>query len=419
MREVVEVPIDKVDLLYKREMVDEEKLRELAESMKSAGLVQIPIARFDEKTGRYQIVVGTRRYLAAKELGLEKLPVQLEDLDDLKARVLNLVENLHREDLSDMEVAKRLKELKELGKFSNMELARLLGKSESWVKDHLRMIEPITEGVRRACEDLKPTAVSVARATEMVMGKMTKEHAKVLLKQEEPVRSQLFKEVVKEVVEKGTMPSARALERRAEELKKELAKPEEATVEVVQAPRPTPPSAEAELKAEEAEEEPKVIYSRVVRGAEDIHRAFDELKQVLEGGVATAAPTVAPAVAKVAEARATAPPSALVEKEALERTAVVAERPAPSAEEAVSAINDLLLQLNDLLERLRLSATSLVGKRVRLVFEHPYEEGEEEEAVGPLSRADRRAVYVETSLGGGARAERMVRWYELKKMELA
>lgn len=407
---IEEVPLDKVDLLYRRESVDREKLRELAESMKSVGLVQMPVARFDGKTGRYQVVVGTRRYLAAKELGLEKLPVRLEDLDDLKARVLSLVENLHREDLSDMEVAKRLRDLKELGRYSAKELAALLGKSEGWVLDHLRMVEPIEEGVKKACEEIKPTAISIARAMEMVIGKMTSKHAKVLLKQEEPVRSQLFKEIVKEVVEKGTMPSARALERRAEELKEELAKPKEAVVEAVQAPQPSPPS--AEVKAEKPEEEPKVIYSRVVHGAEDIHKAFDELKQVLERGVA---PTAVEAV----EARATAPPPAPAEKAPLERTAVVTERPAPSAEAAVSAINDLLLKLGDVLEGLRLSAASLVGRRVRAVFEHPYEEGEEEEAVGTLTRADRKAVYIEMVLGGGAKAERMVRWYDLKKVELA
>jgi hypothetical protein len=244
------------------------------------------------------------------------------------------------------------------------------------------------------------------------MDKLTAYHAEVVLKQPESVRGRLVEELVERVAEGEEPPSARTLERRA----KELIKPkEEATAEAVQAPRPSPPSAEVELKAEKPEEEPKVIYSKVVHGAEDIHKAFDELKQVLERGVAPTAPTAV----ETAEAGATAPPSAPAEKAPLGRTAVVAERPAPSAEEAVSAINDLLLQLSDVLERLRLSATTLVGRRLRAVFEHPYEEGEEEEAVGTLIRADRRAVYVEVALGGGAKAERMVRWYDLKKVELA
>jgi ParB family chromosome partitioning protein len=416
MTEIVEIPIDKIDLLYAREEVDEKEIVELAESIRSLGLAQLPLVRFDKKTGRYQLIVGTRRYLAVKRLGLEKLQARLVDVDEVRARALSLVENVQRKDLSDMELAKRLRELKELGKYSAKELAALLGKSEGWVLDHLRMVEPIEEGVRKACEEVKPTAISIARAMEMVIDRITSKHAKALLKQEEPVRTQLFKEIVKEAVEKGTIPSARTLERRAEELRKELARPKEVPVESIQEPRPT--TAPTPVEEEEGEEEGvRVLYRKVVRGAEEINKAFEEFKQMLERGTISAGvesgeerPSVQPSTR--------AEPTSGAEIEALERTAVVTERPTPSAEEAATTINDLLLKLNDVLERLRLSAATLIGRRVRAVFEHPYEEGEEDAVTGTLTRADRRAVYVEVALGGGSKAERMIRWYELKRIEL-
>jgi ParB family chromosome partitioning protein len=403
-----EIELKHIKPLFPRE-VDEGELEELAKSVEAVGGVVHPVVvRPSKEEGFYDLICGYRRYLALRKLGLTVVEAVVVECDDREAFQLSLIENLQRVDLSDYEVAKRLRELRDRFNLTPTQIAQLLGKSRAWVENHLRMLE-LEKEVAKVLES-RPT---VSRETVgRVMDKLTEKHARAILEQPEPVRGRLVEEVVEKIIEGEEPPSARTLERRAKEL---IKLGEEATAEAVQAPRPSPPSAEVELKAEEPEEEPKVIYSRVVRGAEDIHKAFDELKQVLERGVAPTAPTAVETV----EARATAPPPAPVEKEIPERTAVVAERPTPSAEEAVSAINDLLLQLNDVLERLRLSATSLVGRRIRAVFEHPYEEGEEEEAVGTLVRADRKAVYVEVALGGGAKAERMVRWYELRRMELA
>jgi len=398
-----EVELKRLKPLFTRE-VDEGELEELARSVEAVGGVVHPVVvRPSKEEGFYDLICGYRRYLALRKIGLTVVEAVVVECDDKEAFQLSLIENLQRVNLSDYEVAKRLRELRDRFGLSTYQIAQLLGKSQPWVEHHLKMLE-----LEKEVAEVAPTIRRRIVAPE-VMDKLTAYHAEVILRQPEPIRRRLVEELVERVAEGEEPPSARTLERRA----KELIKPkEEATAEAVQAPRPAPPSAEVELKAEKPEEEPKVIYSRVVRGAEDIHRAFDELKQVLERGVA-------PTAVETVEARVTAPPSAPVEKEIPERTAVVTERPAPSAEATVSVINDLLLQLNDVLERLRLSATSLVGRRVRAVFEHPYEEGEEEEAVGTLIRVDRRAVYVEVALGGAAKVERMVRWHELKKVELA
>ena len=398
-----EIELKLIKPLFPRD-VDEGELEELARSVEAVGGVVHPVVvRPSKEEGFYDLICGYRRCLALRKIGLAVVEAVVVECDDKEAFQLSLIENLQRVNLSDYEVAKRLKELRDKFNLTPTQIAQLLGKSKGWVEDHLRMLElekEVAEAVSR------PT---VGRPTVgQVMDKITAYHAQVILKQPEPIRRRLVEEVVEKIIEGEEPPSARTLERRAKKLFKP--KEEEATAEAVQAPRPSPPSAEVELKAEKPEEEPRVIYSRVVRGAEDIHKAFDELKQVLERGVAPTAPMAVEAVEAGAPIRPSVPVERPIEK---------AEVPKPAVEEAVSAINDLLLQLNDVLERLRLSATSLVGRRIRAVFEHPYEEGEEEEAVGALIRADRRAVYVEMVLGGGAKAERMVRWYDLKKVELA
>ena len=416
-----EMELERIVPLFERE-VDEEKLGELRDSIKATGVIQPIVVRESKKgAGLYELICGRRRYVASKMAGLKRVLCTVVECDDVEALRLFLTENLFREEMSAFDTAKWLLQLKMAGDFSEEELARMLGKSKGWVSNHLRMIGPIEEGLKRACEELSkelPT-ISFNRLNEMVLRSMGVKHANVILKYEEPVRVELLKWLLRVapsyLAEKGRMPSVRELENKAEEIKKELYK---TTVEPTHVPQATTPTLAEEEEGEE--EGVRVLYRRVVRGAEDINKAFEEFKQMLERGIVSAQ-------VESGKERASIPPSTgaeptgRMEVEVPERTAVSMERPAlvPSAEEAATTINDLLLKLNDVLERLRLSAATLIGRRVRAVFEHPYEEGEEDAVTGTLTRADRRAVYVEVALGGGSKAERMIRWYELKRIELA
>ncbi|MDR0804233.1 MAG: ParB/RepB/Spo0J family partition protein, partial [Oscillospiraceae bacterium] len=86
-----------------RKFFSEEKLSELADSIKTHGLLQPVVVRV--KDGGYQIISGERRWRAAKLAGVRTLPVRVVDADDITVLQLALVENLQREDLNPLEEA--------------------------------------------------------------------------------------------------------------------------------------------------------------------------------------------------------------------------------------------------------------------------------------------------------------------------
>lgn len=105
-----------------RKEFDEEKIKELAESIKSHGIIQPLILR--KKDGYYEIVAGERRFRAAKLVQLEKVPAIVVDIDDDKANVLSIIENIQREDLNAVEEASSYKSLLERYKITQEELSK-------------------------------------------------------------------------------------------------------------------------------------------------------------------------------------------------------------------------------------------------------------------------------------------------------
>ena len=101
-----------------RQSFNEEKLEELANSIKKNGVIQ-PIAVRRNKTGdgKYEIVAGERRWLAAQKAGLHEIPVTVLDLSDVKSLEVAIVENIQRDDLNPIEEARGYKRL---NKNSNM-----------------------------------------------------------------------------------------------------------------------------------------------------------------------------------------------------------------------------------------------------------------------------------------------------------
>lgn len=98
------VPITKIHLPQNqpRRYFGSEKLQQLADSIKQHGILE-PLLVRPFKEGEYELVAGERRYRAAKEIGLDKIPVTIRQLSDREALQLALVENLQREDLSPIE----------------------------------------------------------------------------------------------------------------------------------------------------------------------------------------------------------------------------------------------------------------------------------------------------------------------------
>jgi ParB family chromosome partitioning protein len=134
-----------------RRIFDSEKLNELAESIKSKGLIQpIVVTKHEDK---YLIIAGERRWRACGLAGLKKIPVIIKDINDEKERLeLALIENIQREDLNPIEVANAYKSLMEKFSYTQEELSKIVGKSRSAVANILRLLKlphEITEALSK------------------------------------------------------------------------------------------------------------------------------------------------------------------------------------------------------------------------------------------------------------------------------
>jgi ParB family chromosome partitioning protein len=134
----------------------DEDLAELAESIRSKGLVQ-PIIVRPADGGGYEIVAGERRWRAAQKAGLHTVPVIARDLDDKEVLELAIIENVQRADLNAIEEAAGYRELIERFDYSQEQLSEIIGKSRSHVANTLRLLK-LPEGVQTMVQDGRLTA---------------------------------------------------------------------------------------------------------------------------------------------------------------------------------------------------------------------------------------------------------------------
>ena len=141
-----------------RTIFDEDKLNELSSSIKENGVIQ-PIAVRPNKyePGKFEIVAGERRWLAAQKAGLNKVPVVVLDIDDQKSLEIAIVENVQRQDLSVIEEAKGYQRLvKEFG-YDHVKISKFMSKSRSHVSNTLRLLS-LPEDIIGLMEEGKLTA---------------------------------------------------------------------------------------------------------------------------------------------------------------------------------------------------------------------------------------------------------------------
>ena len=119
----------------------EEKLEELANSIRKNGIIQ-PIAVRNNKSGetKYEIIAGERRWLAAQRAGLHEIPVTILDLNDAESLEVAIVENIQRDDLNPIEEAKGYKRLNEEFKYDHDSISKLMSKSRSHISNTLRLL---------------------------------------------------------------------------------------------------------------------------------------------------------------------------------------------------------------------------------------------------------------------------------------
>ncbi len=124
-----------------RQTFNEIKLNELSESIKKNGLIQ-PIAVRPNKSesGKYEIVAGERRWLAAQRAGLHEIPVNILELSDVESLEVAIVENIQRDDLNPVEEALGYKKLLEEFKYDHESISKLMSKSRSYISNTLRLL---------------------------------------------------------------------------------------------------------------------------------------------------------------------------------------------------------------------------------------------------------------------------------------
>ena len=124
-----------------RETFNEAKLIELVNSIKKNGIIQ-PIAVRPKKSeaGKYEIIAGERRWLAAQKAGLHDIPVNVLDLSDVESLEVAIVENIQRDDLSPIEEARGYKRLSDEFKYDHESISKLMSKSRSHISNTLRLL---------------------------------------------------------------------------------------------------------------------------------------------------------------------------------------------------------------------------------------------------------------------------------------
>ncbi|GKW46158.1 ParB/RepB/Spo0J family partition protein [Planococcus sp. NCCP-2050] len=137
-----------------RKIFDEAALQELSESIKEHGILQPVVVR--KVNNHFELVVGERRFRAAKLAKMKEVPAIVKDLNDQQMMELAILENLQREDLTPIEEAEAYQKLMEALSLTQEQLAFRLGKSRPHIANHVRLLA-LPEPVRQMISDKKLT----------------------------------------------------------------------------------------------------------------------------------------------------------------------------------------------------------------------------------------------------------------------
>ncbi len=175
-----EIPLSSLKLQSKiRQSLSEESLDGLCENIRQVGMVHPITVRYCGE-GQYEIVVGTRRYLAALRLNLERIPCIITDSDEGETALLSLSENLQRKNLNFFEEAQGMLEVTRLLRLTQEQLAQKLGKSQSAVANKMRLLQ-----------------LSPALREQILAARLSERHARALLSVEgETLRRKVLKTTI-------------------------------------------------------------------------------------------------------------------------------------------------------------------------------------------------------------------------------
>src|SRR5690625_124131 len=140
--EVIQLPIRNIspNRFQPRSIFNEDKIKELAQTIHTHGMIQPIIVReIEEET--YEIIAGERRWRAVQSLEWEKVPAIIRNMNDTETASVALIENLQREELTVIEEAAAYAQLLELHALTQEALAQRLGKSQSTIANKLRLLK--------------------------------------------------------------------------------------------------------------------------------------------------------------------------------------------------------------------------------------------------------------------------------------
>jgi ParB family chromosome partitioning protein len=205
-----------------RTRMDEGALNELAESIRTQGIMQPILVRAlgADAPGQYEIIAGERRFRAAQLAGLKEVPVLVRDVPDENAAVMALIENIQREDLNPLEEAQGVRRLLDEFGLTHEQAAQAIGRSRSATSNLLRLLN-----------------LAAAVQTMLLAGDVDMGHARALLAVDAATQIQLANQII----------AKRLSVREAEKLVAKTAKDAEPT-----ARRKTPGSSRDVARLEEA-----------------------------------------------------------------------------------------------------------------------------------------------------------------------
>jgi len=244
-----------------RTQFDEDKLAELAGSIKTNGVIQPLIVR--KSTNGYELVAGERRWRASRIAGLSRVPCIVREFDDKQNAIVAIIENMQREDLNPIEEAKGLKAMTEKYGFTQEQVSVSLGRSRTYIANSIRLL--------KLPEDIQEYVSS---------GQMSAAHGRTIINIPDKKKQ---KEVADKIIRNDL--SVRATEKLAEKVKDDI-KPERKRRK--KAADKTDFSTSTEIKAVESELKTHMGTKVNIRGDENKGRieieyySLEELNRLID-----------------------------------------------------------------------------------------------------------------------------------------
>jgi ParB family chromosome partitioning protein len=181
-----------------RKSFDDESINDLAQSIKESGVLQPIIAVPDE--GFYKIIVGERRWRASQKAGLKKIPVLIRSMTDAQQLEASLIENLQREDLNPIEIAKAYQNMTDKLNYSQKEVSERVGKDRASVANYIRLLKL----PREVQEMLQNGGLTMGHARALITLENPEEQ--ILISRQIKKKQMSVREIEKMVAQKDSPP---------------------------------------------------------------------------------------------------------------------------------------------------------------------------------------------------------------------